>query len=318
MSDKRIFSISRNDDLYDYVDDFEDIFKFTCIKGQTPEKKPDVYREDLGFDFQRECRPILEILPINRDTLELDTGDINEYCINVFIQDSALRIRKKIDTIKFSDLHLKIIKKYDLREIVDLSFTQGFIFTCAISRLNNTDKSEIIWSKSQILYSVKYEAKVNPEDSLFFITWKSFQNEKEKRNVVSYVDWKSEDISSISSEESFEVIANEDLRDQIKRTENNKNFGTFVIQLVVEKILTELIIQCLYRYNFGTDPEESSLQAKITSFFKSKGLVIEDYAKIMQDRGIESLETHHEISVIIQNSLEIGKSLENIKFGGSR
>jgi len=318
MSDKRIFSISRSDDLYDYVDDFEDIFKFTCVKGQAPEKDPDSFREDSGFDFQRECKPTLEILPIDKGALELDTGHINDYCINVFVQDSALRIRKKIDTILFSDIHSKIIKKYDLREIVDLSFTQGFVLTCAISRLDNIDKSEIIWNKSQILYSVKYEAKVNPEDSLFFITWKSFKDEKDKRNVVSYVAWKSEDISSISSEESFEVIANEDLRDQIKRTENNKNFGTFVIQLVVEKILTELIIQCLYKYNFSTTPEETSLQAKIDSFFKSKGLVLEDYAKIMQNNGIESLEKHSEISMIIQNSLEVGKSLEKIKFGGSR
>ena len=88
--------------------------------------------------------------------------------------------------------------------------------------------------------------------------------------------------------------------------------------MVVEKILTELIIQCLYKYNFSTTPEETSLQAKIDSFFKSKGLVLEDYAKIMQNNGIESLEKHSEISVMIQNSLEVGRSLEKIKFGGSR
>jgi len=312
------FKISRYDDLYNYAEDFEGMFKFSFLKDNETSFDPGTFHEDQGFDFQKECMPTLDIKPLEENSSILKSYGKENLSINIFVEDTALKIRQKIQTIGFSEITKPTTKKFNLNRIDNLCFLQGFVFSCAISLSKNIDENNKVWNKSQTIFNVDYIAKLNSEESLFAITYRTFDDKMKNKNVVSYVEWKNQDVSSISSEETFSVIANERLREQLKRTENNKNFGTFAIQLLAGKIIEELIYHCLLNADLVNTPIEDSLQAKITSFFKKHNLNFEAWSNRVQSGGREALGMISEVSVLVQNNLEMGTSLENIKFGGAR
>ena len=312
------FYISRNDDLYNYAEDFEGMFKFSFIKDNDTAFDPGTFFEDQGFDFQKDCLPTLDIKPLDENSSILNTYGKENLSINIFVEDTALKIRQKIHTISFLELNRITTKKFNLDKIGNLCFLQGFIFSCAISLNKNIDENNEVWNKSQILFNIDYTAKLNPEESLFAITYRTFDDEPRNKNVVTYVEWNSEDVSSIPSEETFSVIANERLRDQLKRTENNKNFGNFVIELLAGKIIEELIYQCLLNADIENDPIEDSLHSKIAAFFEKNNFDFNAWSNLIKAGGPDALNMISEISILVQNNLEIGTSLENIKFGGTR
>lgn len=318
MDKKVVFKVTRSDDLFDYAEDFSDIFEFSFNSKEALSKEPGVLREDPGFDFQRECKPTLRLTPLNTENNILGSGAVSDYCVNVFIEDVALKIRKKIDTIKFIDLYEPNEKTYDLKKLLDMSFTQGFIFSCSISRIDNTSKEELVWNKSQLVYHIEYEAKVNSEVSLFYITYREFDDELARKNVLFYIEWKSSDVSTIISDETFEVIANARLQDQLIRAERNKNFGVFLIQLIGMKIIEELVLSCLKYADLTSKPVENSLQDRVTGFLSSCKLDFTGYANQVQNNGLNALSAASEISVLIQKNVQLGESLESIKFGGMR
>lgn len=323
-TDKRIFSVKREDLPYNFSGEFEDVFCFSVFK--TDEATPITgirFKESSGFDFKQECTPKIELRPIEPASFrEVLKEDVSNYCVRIFIIDIGLKIRKELVTLDCSDLTAAKLYQIDLISQSDLSFSQGFEVQCFISRKEtlNLDVRPSVWHKSQHIHFSSFVAKTSTENTLFDISWVIFE-EPDKRDTVLYIDWKSQNVSSDIAIDCFEVKANEDLREQFRRLENNKQFGQFSVRIFGSKILYELITQCLELADLDQEPSEDSLHGKLVELFRKHGLDFNELAKRIQNRDTESSEKLYidmDMYKFAQKVFSLGTELRSLKFGGFR
>lgn len=319
-SQLKTFSVSRNDLLYDYAKDFGEIFKFSPFKTDTLQLGSGVkFTESLGYDFQNECSPVVEIFPINEEkfnTINID-GGINDFMAVISIEDIGLSIRKTIFEVSINDIQEKIRKVINLNEHTDLSFYRGFEIKCFISRKSNVDnngKNRIIWNKSQIVHQENFIVKASTEEAFFQITWRDLGDD-----ILYFVEWFSQNVSSDVDTECFQVVANSNLKDQFKRLENNKLFGEFCIRIVAVQILQELLNQCLRFAELTEEPQQDSLHDKFITLLKNNDFDFTEMAKSFQSKEpFDQMSASSEVTKFIQQIYNIGSVLSVIKFGGYR
>jgi len=316
-----VFTVTRNDLLYNFASSFEELFRFSTFKDDTATISQGVrYQESMGYDFQSECSPFIEIVPLEKKLLEQLPFTPSEIEVNISIEDIALGIRELVFSIPLSQIDKLAKKVIQLNEFERLSFYRGFEIRCSLSRTKTLKNSEeIIWHKSQLLFSASYIVKASIDEALFEISWMTFTDDDDKRDVLMYVDWRSADVSGSLSTDCFHVVANNDLKDQFKRLENNPNFGPLCIRMVADQILREIVINCLTHCDFQTEPMAGSLHEKVQNLFEQNDCDFSALAKQVQGtQKLEKLEVFGEVAKIMQKINGVGTTLQNVKFGGYR
>ena len=315
------FSVSRNDLLFNYASLFSEVFEFSLYKTETARSTSGVrLQENSGFDFRNECSPIIIINPVG-DILQNILGfDPTEFCANIVVEDIGLAIRSKPICYDLHEIESPERIEINLRSYKDLAFYRGFEIKCFISRKWDINPEQnFIWSKSQQIYHTSFVAKTSVEKSLFEITWVSFADEADKRDLLYFVDWISSGVSTELDVDCFQVKANSDLKDQFKRLENNRHFGEFCIRMIAEQILRELLIQCLKYAEIDTEPQTDSLHDKLSALLTHKNFDFNELARRYQKGDeIDQMSVASETAKLMQRIYKIGSTLKPIKFGGYR
>ena len=318
---EKVFSVKRDDLLFDYASNFGDVFKFSAFSADEPSARTGVREQQaLGYDFQSEYSPIIEISPISDDALS-DTGlSVDDLTIHISIEDVGLAIRKSVQPILMADVSAPDRVSISLKEFKDLSFHRGFEVRCIITRTKTVPESKgVVWHKSQIIHESNFIVKASVEESLFEIVWTQFQNVNENRDVLYFIEWMSHDVSTDRDFECFQVKANQRLRDQFKRLENNSHFGELSIRMIAYQILRELLIQTLRYAKIDDDAESDSLHQKFEGFLKKHGVEFNGLATRYQSGdSLDQLAVSSEITKLLQRISKIGSTLDGVKFGGYR
>ena len=315
------FSETREDLLFDYTSNFSDVFRFAPFKEEVATSATgNRYVESLGFDFQNECTPVVEIKPISEDIGEILGGEAGDFNANIFVVDTGLGIRKQIFSFGLDEVHEKKRLVIYLKTQRDLAFYRGFEIQCSISLKKDREPlSSLIWNKSQLVYEATFIVRASIEEALFEITWASFANDSEKKDLLYYIDWKSVDVSTEIDNDCFSVIANNSLKDQFIRLNNNRHFGELCIRMIATDILSELSCRCLEYCDLDIEPQTDSLHEKIFNLFEGNGLEFGPMAKSMQcNNGLEVLSVTIEVRKFFQKLNAVGSTLDAIKFGGYR
>ena len=205
----------------------------------------------------------------------------------------------------------------DLKAYEELSFLRGFQVKCFISRLNtSSNESLAIWHKSHIVYQKTFIVKAAVDEALFELTWVDFQDEKDKQELLYFVEWKSSEVSTAIDNDCFQVKANARLKDQIKRLENNSHFGAFSIRMMAEQILSELLQQTLRYANISdtVEPEIDSLHQKFKQLLSKFEIDFNELGRMMQStNSIEQLQAGSEVRKIMQKMNKVGWTLDAIR-----
>ncbi len=312
------FTVTRNDLLFNFAASFADVFRFSM--GDDDPFSPDTgvrRQEGLGFDFQRECSPALEILPPG-ELIRASTGQAAEdFAVYVTLEDIALSLREVVYAIDVSEIHDVKTLKIDLSSFVNFGFYRGFIVRCFIARRNDTEVSNKIWSASQIIHQSEFVVKATSEEALFEISWITFNNADERKNVLFFVEWISDDVSLAHHSECFRVNANNDLKAQFKRLESNPVFGEFCIRLVADSIIANLAENALRCAKLDVEPYDDSLHEKMRAMFKDLCQDFDGTAdQYQKGDNIDRLRVVTEISRAVQRSTMIAQYLRSIRFGG--
>ena len=314
-----VFSVRRSDLVYDFASTFSDLFRVSMFSDETPSNQQGVrLQKSIGYDFQSECSPVVEILPFDESLLTKIGGTLSDYRINITLDDFGLGVRKLLFNLGLEEVSSNTRIPIDLSKIKDVVFYRGFEIKCFVTRKMDVDpKDSLIWSKSQQIYEAAYLAKASEEDALFEISWVTFPEEENQKDVLAYVDWKSAAVSTDIDVDCFEVKANIALRDQVTRLNNNRAFGGFCIRMLAEQILKELVIQCLVYADLTADPQVDSLHEKIKVLLGNDNLDFDELATRAQTADpLEKLQVNIEITKFLQRHTQIGSSLNMIKFGG--
>ena len=159
------------------------------------------------------------------------------------------------------------------------------------------------------------------DEALFELTWVDFQDEKDKQDLLYFVEWKSSEVSTAIDNDCFQVKANARLKDQIKRLENNNHFGAFSIRMMAEQILSELLQQTLKYANITerVEPEIDSLHQKFKHLLQKLQIDFDELARKMQSTNtIDQLQASSDVRKIMQRMNKVGSTLDAIRFGGYR
>jgi hypothetical protein len=320
-NNKITFSVTRNDLLFNFATKFEDVFRFTVGADDALTSQQGVrLQEALGYDFQNECNPIVEIVPPG-ELIEAATGQSAEsFAVFVTIEDVALSVRRVIQVIDVADIQEVASYKIDLNSFADMGFYRGFVLKCFIARKSDVGpESQIIWSKSQIVYESEFIVKSTVDEALFEIAWTTFNDPAEKKNVLFFVDWSSNEVSSAPHIDCFQVKANNDAKSQFKRLENNPVFGELCIRMVAERIISDLAENALRCAELDMEPLEGSLHEKMRSLFNDLGLDFDLMAhEYQQGDKQDQLSVVSRVSRAIQRYTQIAHTLSAVKFGGYR
>ena len=320
---EKVFSVSRDDLLFDYASKFGDAFKFSAFSVDEPTPKVGVCgQQALGYDFQNEYSPIVEVSPIKGDVLDGIGLSSDDLTIHISVEDTSLAIRKSVASFSLSSVSKPKRVSIQLKEFKEMSFLRGFEIQCVVSRSENVaEKTNIIWHKSQVIHESTFVVKASTEEALFEIDWTNFQNEGEDKETLYFVEWMSCEVSTLKDVGCFQVKANRRLRDQFKRMENNKHFGEMCIRMIAYQILRELLNQTLKyaRIDDSSEPEPESLHDKFRKFLDKHGEDFDSLAAKAQSREpLDRLTASSEITKLLQRVNGIGSALEGIMFGRHR
>lgn len=320
-NDKIIFSVTRNDLLFNYATKFEDVFRFAVDAEDALTSQQGVrLQEMLGHDFQNECYPVIEIAPPG-ELIEAATGqEAESFAVFVTIEDIALSVRRVLRVIDVAEIQEVMSLKIDLNSFEDMGFYRGFVIKCFIARRTDVSSDDhIIWSKSQIVYEAEFIAKSTVDEALFEIAWTTFHDPAEKKNVLFFVDWLSSEVSSAPHVDCFQVKANSDLKYQFKRLENNPVFGELCIRMIAERIISDLAENALRCAELEVEPLEGSLHEKMRALFGELDLEFDVMAReYQQGDAQDQLLKVSQVSRAIQRSAQIANTLSTVKFGGYR
>ncbi|WP_170459618.1 hypothetical protein [Ruegeria arenilitoris] len=318
---KLVFSVSRSDLLFNFAASFDEVFRFSANSSDEMRNEQGVRQQEMsGYDFQSECEPSVEILPFSGLIEEVLEQDYSEFQVNVTLEDIGLGIRKPILCVNAAEIVDRKLHKIDLKGDSDFGFSRGFIVRCYISRSNSADpKSGVIWSKSQIVYEASFVVKASIDEALFEIAWTTFQDNEDRKHVLYFVDWISNQVSSSPHTECFQVKANNDLKTQFKRLENNAHFGELSVRMVADKIISDLAENTLRCAELELEPLEDSLHDKMRDLFRDLGLDFDALAKDYQTGDhIDQLRVVSQVNRSIQRGTKIASTLSSVKFGGYR
>ena len=317
----QIFSAKRADLVFDFAGAFENVFSFSPDSKE--EAKPDTSPvvKDLGYDFQNEHTPYIEITPPDANALK-DLGFKSDTLqVVILIEDLALAIRETVYAIPLIEITGKKRFSIDLASMNRLAFYKGYEIRCIITR-QFTDKNENqnIWHKSHCIYQENFVVKSTPEESLFDITYVDFKNQQEISDLLIYVDFQSTDVSDSPDTDCFQVKANSALRGYIKLLENNKNFGVYCIRQIARQVLKDICTHTLSyaKVDNSNEPLPGSLHEKVELMLTDVGLNFDELAiQIQQGGPLQQCEARMDLDKAIQTYLVIGSSLCEIKFGGA-
>ena len=314
-----IFSATRSDLYFSYADSFDEMFRFSWAASEQPSSQGGVrFQEALGFDFAQECSPYIEVIPASREAIDEVGIPAEKLEVIVTIEDIALGIRRVFRRELISDFVEPTKIPFKLLDFKGMSFYRGFEVRATICRTNTlqTD-AEKIWHRSQTIFDRSFIAKASVEEALFEISWISFDDEQDKKNVLMYVDWKSTDVSGSPSHDCFHVVANSELKDQFKRLDNNRVFGPLTVKQIANQLLCEIILVCLRYSDLDSEPTAGSLHEKVDVLLKKAQFDFRDFAKRMQgDNRQEVLVVQAEVSKFLQRIHNVGSVLADLKFGG--
>ena len=115
------------------------------------------------------------------------------------------------------------------------------------------------------------------------------------------------------------VTANNDLKSQFKRLENNSYFGELSIRMIADHIVADLAENTLRCAELEHEPLEESLHDKMREYFKELNLDFDALAHDYQkgDR-LTQLSTVSQVGRAIQRGTKIASTLSTVKFGGYR
>lgn len=315
------FSVTRSDLVYDYASSFDELFKFKVDDSDQLSNQVGVrFQEALGFDFQSENNPLLQIKPCGNLIKEKLLTEDAEFCVYVTLEDIALGIRKVIYSKHVDEIKTATDVKIDLLGQKDFGLTRGYVVKAFLARRRSISPDEsVFWSKSNVIFQSEFIVKSTVDEALFEIAWTNFSDPDVRKNVLMYIDWKSADVSEAPHSETFQVKANIDLKPQFKRLENNRHFGEFTIRLLVDKIVSELVEKSLRCANLEIEPTEESLHNKISSFLDTLNIDFTSLATRYQEGDhIDQLNIMSGINRDIQKAHKIASTLSVIKFGGYR
>lgn len=276
--------------------------------------------EPDGFDFQHEYRPELKFT-FSSEAISKQLGLApKDLAIQVAIEDLALGERVVVADYRLDGIvDEETTIKMDLNSIEGLFFARGFEINCFIHRTTNAEVRSGAWSKSHILLRKAFIAKSSEEEAYFDITWINFPDEEERTNVWYYTDWTALDVSDSPGSDLFCVFANEDLRAQFKRLENNSHFGHLVIRQMVSDILLDIVLTTMENADLSGDPQSESLQEQIQILLKSKNKDFDELAlRYKQADGVSKRDLEADVKRTVQQLFEVGEELRNIQFGGYR
>lgn len=322
MSEK-IFSVKRADLAFDFAKSLDQVFAFSVFKSQAATtNEGSRLTETLGYDFQNECSPYVEIYPLSNEIVEKIGLEIKDLTFNITIEDIALNTRNHSFSIAADEVVKMQSHRIDLKSYKEFSFYRGFEVRCFITRRNSVEETKSkIWNKSQIISLKTFEVKASLDEALFDISWVRFSDESLRQDVVMFVEWQSPEVSHIIDKDCFVVKANENYKDQMKRLEANNHFGGFCIRMIGEKILVELLQKTL-RYadiSAGTSPQKDSLHDRFQSLLEKNG---EDFVQLAQlaqsSNKMEQLQAEIKVVQLFQKFTRLGTILGGVKFGGYR
>ena len=321
INNKLVFSVTRNDLLYDFAAKFDEVFRF-CVNDKDVMSADTGVRmqEALGFDFSAETSPIIEILPAAELISSSLAQSPDDFSFYITLEDIALGIRRTILSKPVNEVTEVTKIKLNLADEHDLGFYRGYVVRCFISRnASAAQNSNVVWCKSQIVYQSEFIVKASVEEALFEISWTTFNDQDARKNLLFYIDWASHEVSNAPHYECFQVKANDDLKAQFKRLENNKHFGELCIRLIVDKIVVELAENTLRCCDLSNDPLDGSLHEKMNALFLSMNLDFRSEAERYQSGDkFECLMVLSNLTRTIQSSHKIASTLAAVKFGGYR
>lgn len=320
---EQIFSVKREDLAFSFAKSLEEVFAFSAFKDQAATLNEGIrLSESLGFDFQNDCSPYIEIVPLSDDAVEAVGLELKDLTINITIEDTALTIRKHVFSIDASEVLKNHKHHLDLKSFDELSFYRGFDVRCFITRRNTVNKnSNKIWNKSQLISQKNFEVKASIDEALFDINWVRFKDDTMRKDVIMFVEWKSSEVSTLVDTDCFEVKANENFKNQIKRLESNKHFGGLCIRMVVQNILVELLQKTLRFANISDDflAQRGSLHDRFRTLLDKQGEDFSELAKLAQSSNhVEQLHAETKVVKIFQKFTKLGTTLGGVKFGGYR
>lgn len=318
---KIVFSIVRQDLLYSYANTLDEVFSFTDVKGGSLSEDEGIRRQEAeGFDFVQICEPSVGIRPCAIILEEETKIPADQLVINITIEDIGLGIRRLIYEIPVNSVIANERRRIDLGALEGLAFTRGYIVRCFVSRRVSVDRGEhMIWHKSNLIFQKTFSATVTADESLFEINWVNFQDEREKAQLLYFVQWNDADVTNTVATDCFEVRANEAFRLQFRRLESNANFGHFATRLVAQDIIRELLLTCLHYADPDAEPMVDSLHDKIKSLMDRCGISFDQAARAYKsDEPMMRLQVQNDVTKILQMDLFIASELGKIKFGGYR
>lgn len=320
-NNKLTFSVKRPDLVYDFAATLDEVFQFKHGEGDSFSNSTGVrLQETLGYDFQGETNPAIKIYPAADLLDKLDNIESQHFSIYVSIEDTALAVRKILFSKPVSEIKEAETIKIDLFGSSDMGMLRGYTVRCFIARSQSVNKnSAVIWSKSQIIALSEFICKASVEEALFEIAWTTFSDPEVRKNVLIYVDWKSTDVTYSPHSECFQVKANNDLKPQFKRLENNSHFGEFSIRMMADRIVSELAEATMRCADLKGEATSGSLHEKIDGLFDSINLDFHSLAeRYQQGDPMDQLGIMTEVNRDIQGAHKIASTLQSIKFGGYR
>ena len=186
--------------------------------------------EPDGFDFRHEHRPELKFT-LSTEAIDKQLGLApKDLTIQVAIEDLSLGERGvvadyRLDEIVDEETTIKI----DLNSIEGLFFARGFEIDCFIHRTRDAKERSGAWSKSHILMRKVFIAKSSEEGSVLRYYMDQFPRRGGKGKTSGTTPTgKDLMFQTHSGSDLFCVFANEDLRAQFKRLENNSHLGIWL------------------------------------------------------------------------------------------
>ena len=103
------------------------------FSDETPSNQQGVrLQKSIGYDFQSECSPVVEILPFLRE-LPTKIGTLSDYRINITLDDFGLGVRKLLFALGLEEVSSSTRIPIDLSKIKDVVFYRGFEIKCFVT-----------------------------------------------------------------------------------------------------------------------------------------------------------------------------------------
>jgi len=315
------FNVVREDFLFDYGDKLSSVFKLSPRKGdEFLHYESIVETHEAGYDFVSECYPSIQMSAIAPNLFE-DVGlSLKDVELKISIKDPGLHSRVLFLRYCLDDIKDGMKIEIPLTNFKEMAFYTGFSIGINIGVINtdHSNTSNPLWHKSRNIYSHEYQFKTSFKESAFNIKY-GLPVAGMSDKAAYFIHWFNDEVSSRASDEVFEIIVNEKLRDQNIRLERNRHFGQFSSRLILSDVFLELILTCLSFADLDADPVDESLHKVVETFLSGYGVDFNDSVSVYKG---ENHMLKNKLTMIIrsyvQEFFEVFDSFEQVSFGGYR